>query len=394
MRWHKIVAQILLLLLIINVSLAVPVAVREICEACANALDKGEDVSAVSRVHEEGNPLGLTQASQIGPSDSDRWLPSTSEHEGGSFAVYPPSDSDHESMEVHGASSPKQTFTLADWQSMFTNLPLWKERLPPSPVSSTASEDSGQGESAPAMHAPTPESDRESDTAWRPIEGHLSNILGSSTTSDDGSMTSDDASMEVHEATSPKLPLTQSDRWSMSTNLPSSPGSSPSESDHESDMDPRPTEGPLSNDLGSWTASDDGSTTSDDASTEVHEATNTRLPLTQSDGWSMSTNPPSRTASSAGSDQESTDYHAGTSEIPSVSSNNFHSASNEFHPSSDNYLTSGASHPSPIPDDHRADGHWTTSSGESESTSFLNKLVSKLSKLKFWRRISGTTSDA
>jgi hypothetical protein len=65
MRWHKIVAQILLL---IGVSLAAPVLVPEVCEACANGLDKGEDVSGVSwkRVDEEGDPLGL-QPSQIGP---------------------------------------------------------------------------------------------------------------------------------------------------------------------------------------------------------------------------------------------------------------------------------------------------------------------------------------
>jgi hypothetical protein len=254
---------------------------------------------------------GDTQASQIGPSDSDRWSTSSqltppSEHEDGSFAMHSPSDSDHESMEVHGASSPKQTFTQADWQSMFTNRPWWtkKGRLPPSPISSTASEDSGREELTPVVHAPPPESDHESDTDRRPTEGHLSNNLRSWTTCDDGSTTSDDASMEVHEATSPKLPLTQSDLWSMSTNLPSSP------------------------------------------------------------------------ASSTFSDHGSTDYYTGTSEI---------------HPSSNNYLMSSECHPSPNPDDHRADGTtlWTTSSEEPESMSFLSKLVSKL---KFWRRISGTAS--
>ena len=44
-----------------------------------------------------------------------------------------------------------------------------------------------------------------------------------------------------------------------------------------------------------------------------------------------------------------------------------------------------------ILDDHQADGHWTTSSEEPESMNSLSKLVSKL---KFWRRISGTTSGA
>jgi hypothetical protein len=296
MRRHKIVAQILLILAIINVTLAAPVVVREVCEACANGVDIGEDVSAVSwkRVDEGGGP---TQASQ------ESKLTSAPEHEDGSFAVHPPSDSDHESMEVHGASSPKQTFTQADWQSMFTNRPWWttKGRLPPSPVSSTASEDSGRAESTPL------ESDHESDTDRRPTEGHLSNNPGP----------------------------------------------------------------------GSWTTSVDGSTTSDDASTEVHEATSPKLPLTQSDRWSMSTNPPSSPASSTFSDHGSTDYHTGTSEIESASSSN-------FHPSSNNYLTPGESHPSPDPDDHRVDGHWTTSSEEPESMSFLSKLVSKL---KFWRRI-------
>jgi len=323
MRRHKLAAQILLILSIIDVSLAAPVVLREVCEACANGVDIGEDVSAVSwkRVDEGGGPLGPSQASQIGPSDSDRWSTSPSEHEDGSFAVHPPSDSDHESMEVHGASSPKQTFTQANWQSLFTNRPWWttKGRFPPSPVSSTASEDSGQAELTPAMHVPPPESYHESDTDRRPTEGHLSDNPGPWTTSDDGSTTSDDASVEVHEATSPKLPLTQSDRWSMSTNPPSSP------------------------------------------------------------------------ASSTFSDHGSTDYYTGTSEIQSASSSNFHPASSEFHPSSDNYLTSGESHPSPNPDDHQADGTtlWTTSSEEPESMSFLSKLVSKL---KFWRRISGTAS--
>lgn len=324
MRWHKIVAKTLLIFCIINVSLAAPVVAREVCEACANGVDMDEDVSAVSwKRGPRGDPLGPTQASQIGPSDSDQWstssqeskLTSASEHEDGSLAVHPPSDSDHDSMEVHGASSPKQMFTQADWQSMFTNRPWWtaKGRLPPSPVSSTASEDSGHVESTPAMHAG---SDHASNTDHRPTEGHLS---GSWTTSDEGSTTSDDASMEVHEATSPKLPLTQSDRWSMSTNPPSSP------------------------------------------------------------------------ASSTFSDHESTDYHTGTSEKQSASSSNFHSASSEFHPSSDNYLTPGESHPSPNPDDHGADGHWTTSSEEPEPMSFLSKLVSKV---KFWRRISATASGA
>jgi hypothetical protein len=163
MRRHKIVAQILLILSVINVSLAAPVAVREVCEACANGVDIGEDVSAVSwkRVDEGGDPLGPTQASQIGSQESKLTL--ASEHEDGSFAVHPPSDSDHESMEVHGASSPKQTFTQADWQSMFANRPWWttKGRLPPSPVSSTVSEDSGRAESTVTLgvHAPPPESD-------------------------------------------------------------------------------------------------------------------------------------------------------------------------------------------------------------------------------------------
>jgi hypothetical protein len=283
------------------------------------------------RVNEGGDPS--TQASHIGPSNSDQRLTSSqepklssaSEHKDGSFAVHPTSDPDHESMEVHGASSPKQTFTLADWQSMFANRPWWttKGRLSPSPVSSTASEDSGRVESTPAVHAPLPESDHESDMARGPTEAHLSNNPGSWTTSDDGSITSDDASMEVHEATSPRLPLTQSDRWSMSTNPPSSPASL---------------------------------TFSDHGSTDLHMG--------------------------------------GTSEIQSASSDNFHSASSEFHPSSDNYLTPSPS-PNPDSDGHRADGHrmtttWTTSF-EPETTSFLNKLVSKL---KFWRRISGTAGGA
>jgi hypothetical protein len=41
------------------------------------------------------------------------------------------------------------------------------------------------------------------------------------------------------------------------------------------------------------------------------------------------------------------------------------------------------------PDDHRGDGHWTTSSEDPESMNFLSKLVSKL---KFWRRISDTAT--
>jgi hypothetical protein len=306
MRRHKIVAQILLILAIINVTLAAPVVVREVCEACANGVDIGEGVEAVSWKRVDGG--GSTQASQ------ESKLTSASEHEDGSFAVHPASDSDHESMEVHGASSPKQTFTQADWQSMFTNRPWWttKGRLPPSPVSSTASEDSGRAESTPAVHAPPPpESDHESDTDRRPTEGHLSNNPGP----------------------------------------------------------------------GSWTTSVDGSTTSDDASMEVHEANSPKLPLTQSDRWSMSTNPPSSPASSTFSDHGSTDYHTG---IESASSSNLHPASSEFHPSSDNYLTPGENHPSLDPDDHRADGHWMTSSEEPESMSFLSKLVSKL---KFWRRI-------
>jgi len=126
---------------------------------------------------------------------------------------------------------------------------------------------------------------------------------------------------------------------------------------------------------GSWTTSDDGSMTSDDASMEVHDATSPRLPLTQSDRWSMSTNPSSSPASSTFSDHGSTDYYTGTSDIQSASSS-------KFHPSSDNCLT---------PDDHLADGHWTTSFEEPESMSFLSKLVSKL---KFWRCISGTASGA
>jgi hypothetical protein len=107
----------------------------------------------------------------------------------------------------------------------------------------------------------------------------------------------------------------------------------------------------------------------------------------------MSTNPPSSPAESTFSDHGLTDYYTGTSEIQSASSSNFHPASSEFHPSSDNYLMSGESHPSPNPDDHQADGTtlWTTSSKEPESMSFLSKLVSKL---KFWRRISGTASGA
>ena len=313
MHRHKIVAQILLIFSIISVPLAAPVVVREVCEACGNVVDIGEDVSAVSwkRVDEGGDPFGPTQASQ------ESKFTSASEHEGGSFAVHPPSDSDHDSMEVHGASSPKQTFTQADWQSMFTNRPGWTTDGRPSPslVSSTASEDSGQAESTPSGHAPLPlaESDHESGTDQGTTEGHLLNNPGSWTTSDEGSMTSDDASMEVHEATSPRLPLTQSDRWSMSTNPPSSP------------------------------------------------------------------------ASSTYSDHGSTDYYTGTSNIQSASSSNFHPASSEVHPSSDNYPTSGESHPSPNPDDHRADGQWTTISEDRESMSFLSKLVSKL---KFWRRIS------
>lgn len=305
MRWHKIVSQtrILLILSITNVSLAAPVVVRNLCDACTNGLDIGEDASAMSwkRVNEGGDLLGLTQASQID----------------GSFAVSP-SDSDHESMEVHGESSPKQTFTLADWQAMFTNRPWWMTKGPlrPSPVSasSTASEDSGGVESTPAVDAPPPESGHESDMARRPIEVHLSNSPGSWTTSDDESMTSDDASMEVHDATSPRQPLTQSDRWSMSTNPPSSP------------------------------------------------------------------------ASSTFSDHGSTDYYTGPSQIQSASSNSFHSTPSELDPSRYNYLD-----PSPSPDDHRADGHRTTSSEEPETTSFFSKLVRKL---KFWRRISSTARGA
>jgi hypothetical protein len=337
MHWHKIVAQILLIFFI-STSLAAPVVVREACDACVNGMDIGEGVYAVSwkRADEGGDPLGLTQASRIGPSDSDPWptwlqeskLTSTSEHEDGSFDLHPLSDSDHESMVVHGASSPKQIFTQADWQSLFRDRPWWGRRLPLSPVSSTVSEDSGQAELTLAVHALPPMSGHESDTDQRLTEGHLSSNPGSWTTSDDGSMTSDDALMEVHEATSPRLPLTQSDQWSMSTNPPSSP------------------------------------------------------------------------AYSISSDHESTDYHTGTSEFQSSLSDselsNFHSASSKFHLSSDNYLTSGESHSSPNPDDHQADGHWTTnmrmtSFEEPKPMSYFSKLVSKL---KFWRRISGTANGA
>jgi hypothetical protein len=57
MHWYKIVPPILLILSLINVTLAAPVVSREICHACVDVMDVREDAIPVSRSGKQDDEL-------------------------------------------------------------------------------------------------------------------------------------------------------------------------------------------------------------------------------------------------------------------------------------------------------------------------------------------------
>jgi hypothetical protein len=66
MRRYKIVACIILLLSVSNFVLAAPIAVQEVCEACADAVDGGENVKI-------GSGKRADSENQEEPSSSSYW---------------------------------------------------------------------------------------------------------------------------------------------------------------------------------------------------------------------------------------------------------------------------------------------------------------------------------
>jgi hypothetical protein len=86
---YRIVACILLILSIFSFMLAAPIAVQEVREACANAVDEGGDViiglAKRTEVQEKEDPMKywLTQGQQE-PSSSSDWRSTPSQHQGSS----------------------------------------------------------------------------------------------------------------------------------------------------------------------------------------------------------------------------------------------------------------------------------------------------------------------